>query len=220
MKKFFRETIKKLVPGLYYHYHFSQRLIRRRDSFLYQSGWDKSIKEKKPLDVKGNIIPWTNYAFVTFLDKRIDISLKIFEFGSGFSTYYFNSRGNEVVSAEHNKDWISILKGMLPSESKIIQVDGNDSMGYANSIVNCNQKFDFIFVDGLFRNDCVSVSIDYLTESGVLVLDDSERKDYEVSFQLMKVKGYRELTFSSFKPGAFTLASTTVFYKSNNCLGI
>ena len=220
MKILIRETIKKLLPGLYYHFHFSQRLIKRRDSFLYQSGWDKSIKEKKPLDAKGNIIPWTNYAFVAFLDKRIDKNLKIFEFGSGFSTCYFNSRGNEVVSAEHHKDWISIVNGMLPNESKIIQVDGNDSDGYANSIVSCNQKFDFIFVDGLFRNDCVVVSIDYLTESGVLVLDDSERKDYETSFQLMKEKGFKELTFSSFKPGAFTLASTTVFYKSNNCLGI
>lgn len=220
MKKFIREIIKKSAPRLYYFFHFAQRLIYNKTSFIYQSGWDKSIKERKPLDSNGNIIPWTNYAFVAFLDKRIQPSVKIFEFGSGYSTYYFSSNGNEVISAEHHKDWIRKVEEMLPKKSIIIEVDGNNIETYANSIVIPNIKFDFILVDGLHRNACIISSLNFLTEKGVLVLDDSERIEYHTSFQLMKEKGFKELTFSSFKPGSYKLASTTIFYKNNNCMNI
>ena len=59
-----------------------------------------------------------------------------------------------------------------------------------------------------------------MTELGVIILDDSERKEYQQTFELMKQEGFKSLTFTSIKPLAFKLASTTVFYKKNNCLDI
>lgn len=220
MRKKIRNIIKKIAPGSYSFFHITQRLVYHKNSFLYQSGWDKSIKERKPLDSNGNIIPWANYAFVTFLNEKLVPSLKIFEYGSGFSTYYFNSKGNEVCSAEHHKDWIVKVKEMLSNKTMIVETDGNDMAEYSNCISIPNRKFDIIFIDGLHRNSCAVTSINFMTESGVIILDDSERKEYQKTFELMKQEGFKSLTFTSIKPLAFKLASTTVFYKKNNCLDI
>jgi hypothetical protein len=59
-----------------------------------------------------------------------------------------------------------------------------------------------------------------VSENGVIVLDDSEREFYLEGINFLKGKGYKELSFSGISPGLFYRKSTSVFYRSENCLGI
>ena len=59
-----------------------------------------------------------------------------------------------------------------------------------------------------------------LSVDGELVLDDSERPEYEEARVFLKQKGFKELSFSGISPGLFYLKATSVFYKAENCLDI
>ena len=59
-----------------------------------------------------------------------------------------------------------------------------------------------------------------LKDSGVLILDDSNRPDYAPGFELAAELGYRTLHFEGLKPTDFIREKATLFYRSNNCFGI
>jgi len=42
-----------------------------------------------------------------------------------------------------------------------------------------DEKFVVIIIDGLFRNECIRASVKHLSKDGIIILDDSERDDYE-----------------------------------------
>ena len=81
-------------------------------------------------------------------------------------------------------------------------------------------KFDIIIVDGRDRVNCVKNSIDKLKENGIIILDDSERKEYNEAKEFLFYKGYKKIEFWGIAPGVFYNKCTTVFYKEHNCFGI
>ena len=97
-----------------------------------------------------------------------------------------------------------------------LQDDGK----YCRMAHNYSEKFHIIIVDGRDRVNCCKNSITALTDDGVIVLDDSERPQYKEAIDYLKSKGFKELPFSGISPGSFINKSTTIFYKSKNCLGI
>ena len=86
--------------------------------------------------------------------------------------------------------------------------------------VKLEEKFDIIIVDGRDRVNCCKQAVEALTESGVVVLDDSERTGYWEGIDFLLKNGFKQLSFSGISPGLFYLKSTSVFYKTNNCLSI
>ncbi|MCY1542979.1 hypothetical protein D9M68_787620 [compost metagenome] len=91
---------------------------------------------------------------------------------------------------------------------------------YSKKAASLNEKFDVIIVDGRDRVNCCIHAINALTEQGVIVLDDSEREVYEDARLFLTEKGFKEIPFSGISPGLFYEKRTSVFYKSDNCLGI
>lgn len=53
--------------------------------------------------------PWINFVAIDFLDKHLEKSHKVFEYGGGGSTLFFLNRVAEVVTAEHSGEWFRIL---------------------------------------------------------------------------------------------------------------
>jgi spermidine synthase len=91
---------------------------------------------------------------------------------------------------------------------------------YCRMPVKLNVKFDVIIVDGRDRVNCCKQAIEALSPDGVVVLDDSEREFYAPGIAFLKEHGFKQLSFSGISPGLFYNKATSVFYKSNNCLGI
>lgn len=91
---------------------------------------------------------------------------------------------------------------------------------YSKFSSNLNKKFDVIIVDGRDRVNCVKNAIKNLKESGVIVLDDSERESYKEGIDFILSHGFKKIDFCGISPGLFYKKNTTIFYKTVNCLEI
>ncbi len=188
--------------------------------YLAEIGWFKAFQTRSPVDEKGEPIPWVTYSFIDFISERIKKDHSVFEFGSGNSTFYYARRALKVVSVEHDKAWFDKISAGKPANSEMIFCELRTAGEYSRMPSARGSKFDIIIVDGRDRVNCCYQSLQALTESGVVVLDDSERVKYADALSFFKKEGFKELSFSGISPGLFYRKSTSVFYKSDNCLGI
>jgi tRNA A58 N-methylase Trm61 len=194
----------------------------QRSGYFVETGWFQSLNNKKPLDSNGYEIPWFTYPSVAFLDKRVQKGLKIFEYGSGASSIYFQKKGAELYSVEYDQTWYEKLKQSIIEPNKIyfVAYSEKSAEAYINAIDTPGIQFDVVVIDGRARVECCRKAVDSLNASGVLILDDSERKRYAECFSIMTKKGFRYIEFWGISAGDYNLKCTTVFYKPNNCLGI
>lgn len=188
--------------------------------YLADIGWFKAHETGAPVDGRGTPIPRITYPFIDFIKGRLTKDLSIFEFGSGNSTLFYSNYVKKVVSVEHDKEWLETIYGQKPSNSEIIFCQLIRDGDYCRMALKTNQKFHVIIIDGRDRVNCCLNSPDALTEDGVIILNDSERREYRDALLMFKERGFKQLTFSGITPGLFNLKSTSVFYRANNCLGI
>ena len=198
---------------------FLKLILNKKKTFLYQSGWIKSFAEKRPVDLQGNIKPWLSLSAVYFLEERLIPSIKIFEYGAGNSSIYFSKRVDKVISVEHDKQWFDNIQSTINNSGSSV-LHFPLGVDYVQSIGLSGGQFDIVLVDGRQRNECTIFSVDYLSSSGVLILDDSERERYLPAIDFLKEKGFKEIKFWGFNLGSVELKATSIFYKENNCLGI
>jgi tRNA A58 N-methylase Trm61 len=95
-----------------------------------------------------------------------------------------------------------------------------DSDAYVQEVQRTTEKYHMIIVDGRRRSECIRASASALKEEGVLVLDNSERTQYQEAITTLTEKGYKRLDFWGIAPVAANNTCTSVFYKSENCIGV
>jgi hypothetical protein len=194
-------------------------LSLKHSGYLVDIGWFNAFKSKMSIGYNNEPVPWVTYPFIDFISPRLNKSLLVFEFGSGNSTLFYSKKVNKVVTVEHNRDWFDKVKSELPANAEIIY-KSLDGTGYEKAAQNYNYLFDIIIIDAEKRVECLKNSIHKLNETGVIILDDSDRSEYLEAYSVMKETGYKYIDFWGISPGFFNRKSTTVFYKSNNCLDI
>ncbi len=178
---------------------------------------------EKPLDSNGCEIPWMNYNIVNFLKERFKKNMLLFEYGSGFSTKFYSKYVLKVTSVEHDKKWYEVISTDKPKNCKIIYSKyDNQMMGgdYSKMILNQNEIFNVIVVDGRDRVNCIKNSINALDKDGIVILDDSSREKYKPAFEFMQSNGFKQITFSGLKSSGRKDDFTTIFYKEDNCFEI
>ena len=192
----------------------------RSFGYLLETGWFNSFKSGNPVDANQNPIPWFTYPAIDFIADRLNPNSNAFEFGSGNSTLFFASRIAKLTSIEHNIDWFEKIKKRIPENTKVVYTSAENIENYLTPLTSTDDKFDLIIVDGLFRNECIEMSLKHLSEEGVIILDDSEREEYKEGISILRNNGLKRLDFSGIAPGIFFRKCTTIFYKDSNCLGI
>jgi hypothetical protein len=192
----------------------------RSFGYLSEVGWFNAIKTKSSVDQNFKPIPWVTYPFLDFITERLNKDLEVFEFGSGNSTLFFSKRVRQITSVEHNKEWYNNLIGKIPENVKLMLTKSDNEEDYIGLLTNEDKKFEMILIDGIHRVSCCSVSLNYLTDKGVIVLDDSEREEYKLGFDSILKDGFKKIDFWGISPGYLFRKSTTIFYKDDNCLGI
>ena len=213
---------KKFVERLRY-YNWIRHILFNSESYLVQTGYLKSFRSFKPIDKDDNLLPWMNYSVVDFLSKRLNKSVNIFEYGSGYSTIYLSKLVNKVTSIEYDIDWYEKIGHKLNAISNVelLYIPMNQNYYSAIDDITPNkQKYEFIIIDGRKRVECAKKAIRYLTPDGVLLLDDSNRERYRAVFTFYLKNGFSELTFSGLKPNGLEINYTTLFYKSKNVFNI
>lgn len=188
--------------------------------YLTEIGWFQAYDAQAPVDHWKHPIPWWTYSFIDFLEPRLPSGLRIFEYGSGSSTRYFAAKGADVISVEHDIDWLNKGNIEKPETAKLIYRPLDEDGAYCRAIQEQSESFDMIIVDGRDRVNCCKQAYDRLNEGGVIILDDSERERYNPGRSFLFSKGFRELSFSGISPGLFYKKATSVFYKAGNFLNI
>jgi hypothetical protein len=185
--------------------------------YLKNEGWKNSFDTKRGLDKNNFPIPWFSYSIIEFLEQRLENNLKVFEFGAGNSSIWWSQYAEEVISCEHDKEWINELR-TVPKNVKIIhQSLQND---YTEFIKNYKKYFHIIVIDGRKRNECMKNSTDSLLPEGIIIVDDTQRQWYEKGCNFLTHQGFKRINFSGLGPVSPRKKITSVFYKENNILRI
>lgn len=188
--------------------------------YLAEVGWFKAFDSKSPVDRDDNPIPWVTYSFIDFIKERLNRSHRVFEFGSGNSTFFYAKYTGLVVSVEHDKEWFEKISKTKPENAELIFCELTKNGDYCRIPVKLEEEFDIIIVDGRDRVNCCMQCLPALSPMGVVVLDDSERDFYKPAIDFLRNNGFKQLAFSGISPGLFYRKSTSVFYRNENCLKI
>lgn len=211
---------KTIYQNLFLLRHL-QKLATRDGAYLVETGYVKSIKNFKPVNKEGNPIPWMNYSFIDFLEPRLRQSMNIFEYGSGYSTLYLSDKAGSITSVEFDRSWFEKMKETLKGKDHCKVIYRPDKKQYIKAIEEFdNERYDMIIVDGRDRTECIKHILPFLSEDGVVLLDDSWKAKFDKVFEFFKDNRFKELSFTGLKPGGMIVEKTTVFYRNPNVLGI
>lgn len=178
---------KKLLPKTIYQNLFLlrhlQKLATRDGAYLVETGYIKSIKSFEPVNKKGDPIPWMNYSFIDFLEPRLNQSMNIFEYGSGYSTLYLSDKVGSITSVEFDKSWFEKMKESLNDKGNCRVIFRAGQKQYIEAVKEYgNERFDMIIVDGRDRTECVKHILPFLSDDGVIILDDSWKAKFDKVF--------------------------------------
>lgn len=190
-------------------------------SYLKEMGWDKSFISKLPVDAQGQPIPWYTYAAIHFLESRLQSHFEIFEFGCGYSTLWYARKVKQITSVENDLYWLQKIEKMKLHNMNLIHksfMEGKPD--YANSILELQETYHLVIVDGQDRVHCIHNASQALKPEGVIVLDNSERDEYREGIQYLINKGFKKIDFIGMIPCTSLASCTTFFYRENNCLNI
>ena len=149
---------------------------------LDELGWQRSVREKASVDASGAALPWWTYSATRWLDRALNSTHRVFEFGSGNSTLWLADRVASLQSVEHEPEWVEKVRPRLPANASLdfvatnaTDADAAQDDNYLKPLTEQGEPFDLIIVDGMGRNACVKASIDRLAADGLLLLDDADR---------------------------------------------
>jgi hypothetical protein len=111
------------------------------------------------------------YPAICYLEQLNFTRQFVFEYGCGLSTLYWAKRALKVTSVEHNEHRHNLARANLPENVDLFLAT---ERSYIESIEK-NAPHNVIVIDGEWRPDCVAHCLPYLTEEGMIVLDDAER---------------------------------------------
>ena len=221
--------------------------------FCQPSGWSRSAVEQRPVRADGSPVPWFTFGAIEFLQRTVRQSDRVFEYGAGFSTLWWQKHASKVVSVEHDEDWCDELRPQLdcnvtlqnigPSktcptaakpyverfftrmrrtywpeypEERVVRrgLDDDNFQLYASTILEHEGPFDIVVIDGMARRLCTEFAVSKVSEDGIIILDNSNRRDYDTSYDILEEAGFQQIPFWGLVPGASFLTCTSVFLKS------
>lgn len=193
-------------------------MFSSRDGYLATTGWLKSRQDKAAVDKSGKPVPWWTYPSVQFIGPRINREMLVFEYGSGASTLWWAERVRAVIACEYDETWYRRMSGIIPGNVKLIHMP--DKASYARQILGGNACLDVVGIDGEERVECARLCVRVLKPDGVIVWDNSDRTRYQEGFDFLASRKFRRLDFSGLGPINVSGWSTSIFYRTENCLGI
>ncbi len=135
--------------------------------------------------------PWFSKPCIDYLENIDFNKKKILEFGSGFSTIYFDRKKANVISFERNNEWIKRLKNQISEQCDLRVFEDLSKEGdltYFKSIVNQfksqNLKFDILVIDVFPRPLTYELFAEFINDDGFIIFDNSDW--YPLFFKSLK----------------------------------
>lgn len=177
---------------------------------MKQGQW-RTIRSRSATDVEGIAVPWYTYPAIEYL-RGFDFSTcDVFEFGSGNSSLYWANRARSVVSVEHDKNWFHEVEGRRCANQVVLHRADRES--YTRAVVEQGRLFDVIVIDGEWRMECALSALPCLKESGLILLDNSDRVAELACGEWLRNQGLFQVDFSGFGPINGYCWSTSLFFR-------
>lgn len=113
------------------------------------------------IDEHGIQMPWYTRPCLQWLETIDFTNKSVFEYGVGYSTLWYKSRGAETFGIDSNCQWGS-MSG----------VDWTtDRLKYLNAI-NQHEYYDIICIDGEFRDQCTEYALIRIKKGGYIIIDN------------------------------------------------
>lgn len=201
-------------------YWVAYRLINDKKNYLVKTGYLASHVHIASVGPDGNPVPWLVYPLVRFFEERLHKGIRVFEFGSGYSTRFYAERTQSIIALEHEDRWIDEVRRKLKNVTNAEVIFRPNDASYPRAIQEQEGLFDLVVVDGRQRVLCAKAAMEKLSEQGVLILDDAHREKYAEAIAFYKSHGFKALEFSGLQPLGFEMSSSVLFYRANNCVGL
>jgi predicted O-methyltransferase YrrM len=128
-------------------------------------------------------LPWLTKAANAILETYLKPDDEGLEFGSGRSTIWFTKHVGRLTSVEHNKVWYDKVQAMIGDNQltnvdyRFFPKDVEDERGADAAYVRVidtfePESFDFVLVDGVYRDHCCLSVLDKIRPGGVLIIDN------------------------------------------------
>ena len=150
-----------------------------------------SITNSSPLELE---LPWWSLSAIREMDKHLNHSHRVFEWGSGGSSVFLAKKCKELTTIEHDSNWFEQVKTILKEQEitnsrlllREINLENEQaflSSPYAQSL---QSTYDVIVIDGedhfgpesswSGRESCFELAEKWICkDGGLLVVDDSWR---------------------------------------------
>lgn len=160
-------------------------------------------------------VPWWSYAAIDAVEAWISQRtrpIRVYEYGSGASTFWLSRRADRVDSVEHHRGFGEMMARELAeldnvtlriiepvaSEHPVIGsakegYGGQDFSDYVASINGVDGEFDLVVVDGRARESCLAAALPRLAPDGLVVFDNSRRRRYQRAIESSPVTEERYL---------------------------
>ena len=144
------------------HFSFITNKLRTEYGFL------ESSKTNVPMNNKNEVMPMYTYPCYEWLNSIDWTNSKVFEYGTGYSTIWWQNKNVDYHAVEDNKQWYD----MIEDKTNINYKPGLHK--YIQSIYDYNYKFDVIVIDGVFRFDCIKPALDKIKNDGIIIVDNTD----------------------------------------------
>lgn len=159
-------------------------------------------------DSDGVRYPWYVSGVLDILDK-MDLNGKmVFEYGMGYSTLWFQSRGAYVHGIESNEEWAEFTRANCT----------HDETKYINSIHYQSRLgpilYDIVCIDGIYRDKCTPLAYSHLQKGGIIIIDNWMQPSVEPNewFRTCDLLATKKLKFEVFRQEGHPDWSTLIIY--------
>lgn len=97
-------------------------------------------------------------------------------------------------------------------------LEDDSFLAYAAKVRDSGLAYDVIVIDGMARRLCTEFAVDCLAETGMIILDNSNRSDYDAAYDILHEAGFFQIPFWGLVPGADFLTCTSIFLRNINAL--
>ena len=144
------------------HFSFITNKLRTEYGFL------ESSKTNVPMNNKNEVMPMYTYPCYEWLNSIDWTNNKVFEYGTGYSTGWWQNKKVDYHAVENNKQWYDMIKNKTNIKYE------PDYNKYIESIYDYNYKFDVIVIDGVVRFDCIKPALEKVKDDGMIIFDNSD----------------------------------------------
>jgi len=128
------------------------------------------------LDEELNIpYPWYTKPCLEWLIKLNLKGKRIFEYGVGDSTFWYQKMDASVWGVDDSYNWIEFATEVV--------IDKYDYTHYINGFA----KFDIVIIDGAYRDECTAPALKRIKKGGYLIIDNYKQPSVQEHWPLTEV---------------------------------